>query len=331
MQWNIPLFCFLQYVLEFASTNHRGLFLSIIQPLIIPKRYENLHRQGQFFVYRGDLEHPYAPGNKWHKLKYHLLEAQARQAKYIASLGGPYSNHLHAFAQTLNTHLEFKALAVIRGELHPRLTPTLRDVVWNGVELWPALRRDYKRGLHADVVKQINALYSDVYWIPEGGGGELGAKGCLDWAKHIEALDNQYDAWVVSAGTGTTAAGLLSHPQPVDLHVISALKGAEHQRADILALALSLKTMNSTQTELALDKRLFFHSEAHEGGFAKHSGSLLEFIDECNAVNPDLPLDPIYTCKTLFYVMKQWHKGDWPYRRTLLIHTGGLQGWRGYA
>ncbi|SBS34506.1 D-cysteine desulfhydrase [Marinomonas spartinae] len=311
--------------------------MSIIQPFIVPRRYQSSLSQGQIFVYRGDLEHPYAPGNKWHKLKYHLLEAQTRQAKFIATFGGPYSNHLHAFAQTLHTHQTFKALAVIRGELHPQLTLTLRDMVSNNVELWPTLRFDYKRGLNADVVKQINALYGDVYWIPEGGGGVLGAQGCLDWAKSIEALGNQYDAWVVSAGTGTTAAGLLSHPQPVDLHVISALKGAEQQRADILAQALRLRQLEKLKTtynatgESDLDGRLFFHSDAHEGGFAKHSGPLLEFIDECNAVNPDLPLDPIYTCKTLFYVMKQWQKGGWPYRRTLLIHTGGLQGWRGYV
>lgn len=310
--------------------------MSIIQPFVIPKHYQRKDGCSEFFVYRGDLEHSHAPGNKWHKLKYHLSEAEKRQARYLATFGGPYSNHLHAFAQTLKDS-PYEGICVVRGELQPQLTPTLQDVASCGMELWPSLRRDYKLGVASDVAKRINQLYPDVYWIPEGGGGVLGARGCLDWARNIDHLDNKYDAWVVSAGTGTTSAGILAYQNEADLHVVSALKGAHEQRNEILALAGCLiKSAQGTKClssalKNTLDHRLFFHSNAHQGGYAKHSDELLEFIKECHESNPDLMLDPVYTCKTFFHIIQRWRDGLWPYQRTLFIHTGGLQGWRGYS
>ena len=308
----------------------------------MPISSEDFKKQNcEIHIYRGDLEHASAPGNKWHKLKHHLKEAERRKAKTIATFGGPFSNHLHAFAMTLEK-LPFKSIAVVRGELQPQLTPTLKDAIECGVELWPSSRSDYRKGLESDVVSQINKIYEDVYWIPEGGGGELGAQGCLDWASNIANLiDNDhahYDAWVVSAGTGTTAAGFLAYQDLPDFHVISALKGAEEQRGEILKKSLKLSRLNQVG-ELnehdhllsgKLDAKLFFHSNAHEGGYAKHSKALKTFIYNFTEKNPDVVLDPVYTAKSLFAIHKLIGKGQWPYSRTLFIHTGGIQGWRGY-
>jgi 1-aminocyclopropane-1-carboxylate deaminase len=281
-----------------------------------------------FDIYRGDLEHPSAPGNKWHKLQYHLKEAEKRKATVIATFGGPFSNHLHAFGSTLN-NLPFKAVAVVRGELHPTLTPTLIDTATCGVELWPSSRSDYRLGAASAVVKTINELYDNVYWIPEGGGGELGALGCRDWAEQIHNLDSKYDAWVVSAGTGTTAAGFLGAHNTPNLHVFSALKGAENQEKEIIEQAHQVVDVQNAKG--VLNDRLFFHSDCHEGGYAKHSQALIEFITRFAEANPNIPLDPVYTCKSMFAVLSAMQEGRWPYPRTLFVHTGGLQGWRGYS
>ncbi|WP_338266765.1 MULTISPECIES: cysteine desulfhydrase [Marinomonas] len=279
-------------------------------------------------VYRGDLEHPNAPGNKWHKLQHHLNSAKQQNASVIATFGGPFSNHLHAFGTTLR-NMPYKAVAIVRGELQPRLTPTLRDMVVAGVELWPSSRADYRLGMESDVVGEINKRYANVYWIPEGGGGEAGALGCRDWAKCLCELDSRYDAWVVSSGTGTTAAGLLSYPDIPDLHVFSALKGEPAQRDVILNLANRLSTDSILRDRL--DKKLFFHSDCHEGGYAKHSSELLAFMQEFAHTNTSVELDPVYTCKSMRALVRAMESGTWPYRRTLFIHTGGLQGWRGYS
>nr|WP_264194014.1 cysteine desulfhydrase [Marinomonas algarum] len=287
-------------------------------------------------MYRGDLENKEAPGNKWHKLRYHLLAAKAQKVSTIATFGGPFSNHLHAFAATLES-LPLNGVAVVRGELQPSLTPTLRDMVDKGIELWPSSRADYRLGDAAEIVAQINRLYGQVYWVPEGGGGVLGAQGCRDWAASIQAHCPDFDAWVVSSGTGTTAAGFLSHidlshsnlshGNAPDLHVFSALKGEPRQRDEIVAIARAV----SSGEERNLSDRLFFYSDCHEGGYAKLNATVRRFLCDFARMNPAIPLDPIYTSKAMFTVSQLISAGHWPYKRTLFIHTGGMQGWRGYA
>ncbi|NVK75788.1 MAG: cysteine desulfhydrase [Oceanospirillaceae bacterium] len=304
--------------------------MSTIEPIVLPtacQKHPNEHYV--LNMYRGDLEHPSAPGNKWHKLQYHLKQAQKQHASVIATFGGPFSNHLHAFGATLKT-LPFHAIAVVRGELQSQLTPTLTDLAKDGVELWPSLRADYRLGMDSNIVRQVNQCHDNVYWIPEGGGGELGAMGCRDWANDIYALGGDYDAWVVSSGTGTTAAGLLSNIKVPDLHVFSALKGEPAQRKLILDFAYEL-AVEAPVSKKELDKALYFHSDCHEGGFAKQSSELISFMREFASLNSERPLDPVYTCKSMFAVLKAMEEGSWPYHRTLFIHTGGLQGWRGYS
>lgn len=303
--------------------------MSFIQPITLsPACQQSSKIQYELDIYRGDLEHPNAPGNKWHKLQHHLIAAKKQHASVIATFGGPFSNHLHAFGMTLRT-LPFKAVAVVRGELQPQLTPTLRNMVEDGVELWPSSRSDYRLGMDSQIVSEINKRDDNVYWIPEGGGGQLGAMGCHDWAGDISAIDDKYDVWVVSSGTGTTAAGLLSNINTPDLHVFSALKGEPAQRRLILDLASKLAA--ESMSKESLNAKLFFHADCHEGGYAKHSPALKSFISKFARANPNYPLDPVYTSKSMFAVIQAMQNGCWPYKRTLFIHTGGLQGWRGYS
>ena len=303
--------------------------MPLIQPITLPISCQVPSGvQYELDIYRGDLEHPNAPGNKWHKLQYHLKAAKKQNASVIATFGGPFSNHLHAFGMTLRI-LPFKAVAVVRGELQPKLTPTLKDMVENGVELWPSSRSDYRLGMSSQIVNEINEHYGNVYWILEGGGGALGAMGCHDWANDINAIDDKYDAWVVSSGTGTTAAGLLSNINTPDLHVFSALKGEPAQRRLILDLASKLAA--ESMSKESLNAKLFFHADCHEGGYAKHSPALKSFISKFARANPNYPLDPVYTSKSMFAVIQAMQNGCWPYKRTLFIHTGGLQGWRGFS
>ena len=55
-------------------------------------------------VLRLDRIDPLISGNKWFKLLEHLREARAAGAPGVISLGGAYSNHLHALA-LLAVHL----------------------------------------------------------------------------------------------------------------------------------------------------------------------------------------------------------------------------------
>ncbi|BFM48185.1 cysteine desulfhydrase [Marinomonas sp. THO17] len=282
-----------------------------------------LNKEYQVHVYRGDLEHVSAPGNKWHKLKHHLQAAKVQGATHIGTFGGPFSNHLDAVAATLADQNE-QAVLVVRGELQPDLTPTLQDAVKQGAELWPSTRQDYRLAMKGEVVKQITHRYPNIYWVPEGGGGALGAKGCSDWAKQIATNAVGYDAWTLAAGTGTTAAGFLASQSCQNLHVFSALKGAQQQASEIVEMAKMLNPACQNQP-------MVFHSDCHQGGYAKHSPELISFLHKFAQLNPDVTLDPVYTCKSLYAIYQAMLAGRWPHQKTLLIHTGGMQGWRGYA
>ncbi len=288
-------------------------------------------------IFRGDLEHQDAPGNKWHKLRFNLEAASKQEARYVISFGGPFSNHLHALGNVAKAH-GVVPVAIVRGELHPQLTQTLRDFVHSGGILWPSRRIDYKAGMDSELVATLRRCYPDAYWVPEGGSNALGVKGCFDWAHEI---DNQaqaqggFDTWVVSAGTGATSAGFLAYePEPGILSkkvkrdapkilVFPALKGGEGLGVDIKRFAL----YQNPTTDIA---RLSIVGDYHHGGYAKFPKALKDYINRVHDLNPKLELDPVYTAKVVYGLEQEIVKGNLNNRKLLLIHTGGIQGWCGY-
>jgi len=64
---------------------------------------------------RDDLLHPIISGNKWYKLKYFLAAARANSCHTLVSMGGAYSNHLHALAYC-GHKLGWATRAFVRGQ-----------------------------------------------------------------------------------------------------------------------------------------------------------------------------------------------------------------------
>ncbi|MEG0637062.1 MAG: 1-aminocyclopropane-1-carboxylate deaminase, partial [Pseudomonas sp.] len=76
-------------------------------------------------VLRLDLIDPLISGNKAFKLLEHLTLARASAAPGLISLGGAWSNHLHALAAA-GKRFGFATAGLLRG--HPQDTPTVRDL-----------------------------------------------------------------------------------------------------------------------------------------------------------------------------------------------------------
>jgi len=305
----------------------QDFFLFMIQTFSLTLPKKKCVEQGiSVSIYRGDLEHPAAPGNKWHKLKYNIDYAKKLGLTHVISFGGPYSNHLHALAN-ISHSVSLQAVAIVRGELHPTLTPTLRDFVQQGGILWPSQRRDYTLGIESDLAKQITAFYPNAYWVPEGGSNALGIAGCYDWAEQILQQETvpqqQFDTWVLSAGTGATCAGFLAHPHSPELLVFPALKKGENLLPTINAFALKQNTNSQ------LDK-LSIIADYHHGGYAKFPVELQEYVKQIHQLNPNVKLDPVYTAKVVYGLEQEIRKGRLKNKKLLIIHTGGLQGWSGF-
>lgn len=283
-------------------------------------------------IKREDLLHPQLGGNKFYKLDGHLRAFRQSGASSLLSFGGAFSNHLHALAAA-GHELGIATVGVVRGEASALLSPTLCDARAMGMQLEFVTRADYRRKGEADWQARLRARFADSYWIEEGAGDARGAAGCAVWVRGALALAPwRPDALCLAAGTGATAAGVLA-ASPVPVHAFLALKGATGElaatRQKILALAQALLAPGSTDPGTL--PSLFLESNYHCGGYARFPGELRQFMAGFEA-ETGVPLDPVYTAKLFWGIAHMARSGFWrPGTRILVLHTGGIQGRRGFA
>jgi 1-aminocyclopropane-1-carboxylate deaminase len=271
--------------------------------------------QIELWIKRDDLLHPVISGNKWRKLKYILDHALTLGSDTIISMGGAYSNHLHALAY-VGKVLGLKTIGLVRGEQPTTLTPSLRDMVHWGMQLEFVSRSDYRMLRQYKGWRDLPGLKSKQYWLPEGGAQQLALQGVVEL---VADINMPYDTICVACGTGTTLAGIIDAvPEQVSVLGFAALKNAGFLTEDVAAVLSQPR--NNWQINL----------NYHFGGFAKISAELSAFIEEFE-FKTTIPLEPIYTGKMMFalydLIKKRYFK---PGQRIIAVHTGGLQGKRGF-
>ncbi len=267
----------------------------------------------QLWIKRDDLIHPIVSGNKWRKLKYVLQEALKLGCQGFVSMGGPYSNHLHALAWVVQT-LNIPVRAFIRGECPAILNPTLKDITDWGMLVEYVSRSEYRELRTLGIQSPLLKLKSSEYWIPEGGSLTLALSGVAEMVSEIEV---DFDVLCTPCGTGTTLAGVLTglNPQQKALG-FSALKGGDFLRQDVMQMLTP--DQKYPDWDILLDY--------HFGGFAKKNADLIRFMQTFKA-RFDIQLDPVYTGK-MFYGLIDLIEQDYftPGTRIVALHTGGLQG-----
>ena len=269
----------------------------------------------QLFVKRDDLIHPMISGNKWRKLNYNLSVAKEKGKGQLLTFGGAFSNHLIATAAA-GKLLGFRTVGVVRGEEPKKWSQTLLDCKAEEMQLEFVSRSDYRLKNQALFLKQLERKFGESFIIPEGGANELGAKGCKEI---IEEIKIPFDFVCCSAGTGTTAAGLLNALDHENLLAFSALKGGGYLKNEILSY-------NTNQLKCDQLKLL---ENYHFGGYAKINDELIAFVKHFYNLY-HLKLDLVYTAKLFFGVFDLIQQNYFPKgSRIVLIHSGGLQGNRG--
>jgi len=265
--------------------------------------------QVELWIKRDDLLHPIVSGNKWRKLKYILNHALSLGAIKIVSMGGAYSNHLHALAY-IGYRLGIQTEGFIRGE--PQSNQTLSDLRRWGMHLHFVSRDDYRNLRQYKDCDSLPGIDTGAYWLPEGGSVDLALQGV---AELVSEIDIPYDVVCCPCGTGTTLAGIIEAVRPgVQVIGFSALKGGSFLRHDVEALL----TQSQNNWDIITDY--------HFGGFARTKPELIEFIEQFLNENSVL-LEPIYTGKMFYGIYDLIEKGYFPAgRRIVAIHTGGLQG-----
>jgi len=262
-------------------------------------------------IKREDLIHPFVSGNKFRKLKYNLLEANAQNQKTLLTFGGAFSNHIAAVAYA-GKEQGFKTIGIIRGdELEGKIeeNPTLKFAQENGMQFEFVSREEYRLKSDASFIEKLKTKFGNFYLVPEGGTNELAVKGCEEI---LTADDAVFNYVCCAVGTGGTICGLIN-------------SAAENQK--ILGFpALKGDFLQDEIRIFAKKDNWNLISDYHFGGYGKINLELIEFINAFFDKNK-VPLDPIYTGKMVFGVIDLIHKNYFPANsKILLIHTGGLQG-----
>ncbi|MES2627972.1 MAG: pyridoxal-phosphate dependent enzyme [Bacteroidota bacterium] len=297
-----------------------------INQLLSNSRIDVLHAPelfGEYSVHllREDLIHPEISGNKLRKLKYNLLEAERLGKNELITFGGAYSNHIAATAAA--GHLfGFRTRGIIRGdELTADSNETLQKAASLGMDFEFWSRTDYRLKDDPEVLKNLHHSFPGAYIIPEGGANNLGIQGCAELLKRPSDCSG-YTHVVCATGTATTLVGLICSLKPGQKALgISVLK--ENYLQQYVENQLSGKACGAGDWEI--------NSTHHHGGYARVNKPLIDFICRFISLTGTFA-EPVYTGKMLFALSKMCQEYYFaPDSKMLAIHTGGLQGWNGFA
>jgi len=296
----------------------------IIQAIDVPFNYK-------VDVLRLDKLHEKISGNKWFKLKYNLQKAQEQNIDTIITFGGAYSNHIAAAASACKL-FNFKSIGIIRGD-ESVINPTLIKAKENGMQLEFVTRELYSKKNESEFKNYLQTKFGNHYLIPEGGNNSEGILGCNE----IINPEWNYDYIMCACGTATTYTGIVSNIN-TDTKVIgiSVLKGENKLPGEVEKILNGIypkKNYNikgNDELDNEFISRNCIISNYSFNGYANYYKPLIDFKMEFEK-KYSIPLDYVYTNKLFFaafdLMMKQKFKEN---AKILLIHSGGLQGNKGF-
>ncbi len=259
---------------------------------------------------RLDLIHPQISGNKWLKLEGWLTEFEKGSYQGIITTGGPWSNHLHACGYAC--HINSIPLKVVVKSTSGTSNPMLNDLEGWGVEQIPVNRALFFNSEYwKDYAQQHNFL-----WIPMGGEGMEGEQGITRWMNELPL--EPYDYIFTAVGTATTLAGIAKSRLNFQ-HLIGVDPGTGDKEL--------LNKMQEIQAEVP-QKNIELIKCANR--FGKLTEPIREIIYTWKT-DHQVPLDFVYTAPLcLEFTQMVRNKKIETGSRTLLIHSGGLQGNRSH-
>jgi 1-aminocyclopropane-1-carboxylate deaminase len=257
----------------------------------------------------------WASGNKYFKLKYPVQQALAAGKKIIVSKGGMFSNHLAALAEACWT-FNIQLIAVIRSHQPDEDNPSIRYLRTKGAEIVYVDPKDYQDFTGTTAAEK----YPGALFIPEGGLSQNGIKGTGEITSLITQKKPTHV--IVSGGTMGTASGILSTaPSSMNVIIVPAWKGCTPEYVENILDQFSINPKCAWR----------IWPDYHFGGFGRFQEELIDFMSTFTR-KYNIPLDPVYTGKMMYAIADQIKAGYFNEDDSMLsIHTGGLQGLKGYA
>ena len=277
----------------------------------------------KLWIKRDDLLHPEVSGNKFRKLKYPLLALKGKQP-HVVSMGGLWSNHIHALAHA-TAIAGYSATAIIRAA-EGMNSAMLDDCRRLGMQIHYVSRETYRYLRDNDEYWRacLPNVSSSHVWLPEGGSAPAALYGVAELVLEVnENLGTSPDIFMLACGTGATMAGILAGAQGRSQVIgVAAFKNATYLQEDIRILLQEAGYPDYQNYRLLTD--------FHHGGYAKISSTLTSFCDIFQQ-RTGIMLEPVYTGKMLFALHQLCVQNYFPAQTSIVaVHTGGLQGNRGF-
>lgn len=253
------------------------------------------------YIYLDYLNHENFSGNKLRKLYGSICFMKERDLDTIITIGGNYSNYLHAVS-FLPELMNINCILIIKGHEPTNFGHTLNAIRDKKIPLHFYPKEKIKEELDT-IISELKLNYPQAYFIPEGGSNDhahLGFKSLIK--NHFD------DCHYICVPVGT----------------LGSYKGIEHY------LSPETKLVGyAAHCDYSLNDQGNISFDYHFGGFAKMNDDLFEFIQKFNN-DYQVLLDPIYTSKMMYGIIHDYHLGKYNSEdKVVAIHTGGLQGWHG--
>jgi len=145
------------------------------------------------------------------------------------SLGGAWSNHLHALAQ-MGQAAGIATVGYVRGDANCPKTKMLEDAEAWGMTLRFLSRGEYRKRHDAGFAQGLMRDYPSGIFVPEGGSDVEGIAGVAQLVADLMAHGPAFERLVLPVGTGGTMAGvLLALKRACHVVGVSALKPVKAQ------------------------------------------------------------------------------------------------------
>lgn len=291
-------------------------------------------------VKRDDLTGSWLTGNKIRKLEYLIPDAQARGCNTLITFGAVDSNHCRATAiaaaQTgMACHL------ILRGKEPNELSGNLLLDRMAGATVQFVENQEYlahHETITQHAVDRLAAEGKKVYVIPTGGSNAIGALGYIHAVEEVKHAGERSgwlpDAIVVPVGSGGTLAGVClgswMHAPQIQIFGINVCDTAEAFREKVHQDCS--EAIDRFRLGLQCTKDRIVCQDGYVGaGYAQTTDEQLLFYADV-ARKEGLFLEPVYTGKTFWGMVREIHKGTFqPGAKLLFLHTGGIFGLEAYS
>ena len=289
----------------------------------------------ELFIKRDDLAGPSFGGNKSRQLEYYFGDALAQDADTILITGAVQSNFARlaaavARSQGMHPIVQLEDRVPGKPDRYRKSGNVLLSQIL-GAEIINYADGEDELGADAAMHDKADQLKSEgkrpyIIHLSEGPP-PLGALGYVDAAHEILDQGDDFDAYVVASGSGSTHAGLLAglrHKCSNARVVGSCVRRDATQQAPRISRVMKRLAELHPGASMVNEDDIRVWDGALAPGYGR-LGELGQKAVRMMAHNEGLILDPVYTSKAFAAVLTLCESGEIAQgSRVCFIHTGGL-------